>query len=71
MQKDVSTELAKQIKDMEDHLKEMRSILSKKLDPNVVFQGQWDLPEDVQQALQQLREYDNRYYFKSKQKKEQ
>ena len=71
MQKDVSTELAKQIKDMEDHLKEMRSILSMKLDPNVVFQGQWDLPEDVQQALQQLREYDNRYYFKSKQKKEQ
>ena len=71
MKKDVSTELAKQIKDMEDHLKEMRSILSMKLDPNVVFQGQWDLPEDVQQALQQLREYDNRYYFKSKQKKEQ
>ena len=71
MQKDVSAELARQIKDMEGHLKEMRSILSMKLDPNVVFQGKWDLPEDVQQALQQLSEYDNRYYFNSKQRKEQ
>ena len=35
MQPDVSTELTKQIKQLQDHLEEMKSILAIKLDPGL------------------------------------